>query len=611
MKSRIFIFLVVFLTMISGIIQGQTAMNSSSNWITDGENAIISTSDGNDVDVIYDNESKTYTIKTAIGLAWVAYVTNNDLTKDDNCPNFPEQKGFEGYIIKLNNDIVLNEGELNANSKQWTPIGKLNNRFAGSFDGANHVVRGLYINVDEDSNVSYVGLIGYAERYNTQSGADIIIKNIGIENSYIKVEAEECFVGSVVGLANTSVSCCYNTGAIEVSSTKKCCVGGIVGGVTSAMVSISYCYNTGFIQATSTNSGQADPLTVGGVAGGSSMQNSNCYNTGSIIGNGKNCFAGGIFGGGMYNISDCYNFGSVTTNGEGIVGSMVGYYQSGAAESLENCVVYEEIDAKKNIGAILQYSNTTTEFITEGETWEQFEQKIQAMDANAIVSAMNTAETWNKNAYIEKDYLYLPAIDDEPQPKIKIPYQENPEQPGDDEDEDQDNDKPGTIVKPIKYYNIYIDTVCPGLNVEVSKDVVQEGHQVSAYLTIQAECDTTGMRFEYKRGLFGYWKDLKELEGVQPGEYIIKNIYTDIYIRALDATLPEEEPTGIEDLEGIQAYAKEGSIYVYTPNREEVTIVSMSGAILKHEEQVGWQSYAVNRGIYIVRVGDKVFKLKN
>ncbi len=165
--------------------------------------------------------------------------------------------------------------------------------------------------------------------------------------------------------------------------------------------------------------------------------------------------------------------------------------------------------------------------------------------------------------------------------------------------------------RPIKYYNIYVDTICPGLDVETSKDVVAEGHQVSAYLTIQAECDTTGMRFEYKRGLFGYWQDLKDLEGVQPGEYIIKNIYTDIYIRALDATLPEEEPTGLDDLEGIQAYAKEGSIYVYTPNREEVTIVSMNGAILKHEEQIGWQSYTVNRGIYIVRIGDKVFKLKN
>ena len=184
------------------------------------------------------------------------------------------------------------------------------------------------------------------------------------------------------------------------------------------------------------------------------------------------------------------------------------------------------------------------------------------------------------------------------------------EEPGD-EDEDQGNTGIHKPQRPIKYYNIYIDTVCPGLNVEVSKDVVQEGHQVSAYLTIQSECDTTGMRFEYKRSLFGYWKDLKELEGVQPGEYIIKNIYTDIYIRALDATLPEEEPTGIENLEGVKAYAKDGSIYVYTPNREEVTIISMSGAIIKHEEHVGLQSYSVSRGIYIVRIGEKVFKLKN
>ena len=184
------------------------------------------------------------------------------------------------------------------------------------------------------------------------------------------------------------------------------------------------------------------------------------------------------------------------------------------------------------------------------------------------------------------------------------------EQPGDD-DEDQGNTGIHKPQRPIKYYNIYIDTICPGLDVEVSKDVVQEGHQVSAYLTIQSECDTTGMRFEYKRGLFGYWKDLKELEGVQPGEYIIKNIYTDIYIRALDATLPEEEPTGIEDLEGVKAYAKEGSIYVYTPNREQVTIISMSGTIIKHAEQVGLQSYNVSRGIYIVRIGEKVFKLKN
>ncbi len=206
----------------------------------------------------------------------------------------------------------------------------------------------------------------------------------------------------------------------------------------------------------------------------------------------------------------------------------------------------------------------------------------------------------------EKIYTFIM-----PDENVTVSAQFTKVEPPTDPDEGDEGDDIHHPQRPIKYYNIYVDTICPGLDVETSKDVVQEGYQVSAYLTIQAECDTTGMRFEYKRGLLGYWQDLKELEGVQPGEYIIKNIYTDIYIRALDATLPEEEPTGLDNLEGIQAYAKEGSIYVYTPNREEVTIVSMNGAILKHEEQIGWQSYAVNRGIYIVRVGEKVFKMKN
>lgn len=183
---------------------------------------------------------------------------------------------------------------------------------------------------------------------------------------------------------------------------------------------------------------------------------------------------------------------------------------------------------------------------------------------------------------------------------------------GSDKDEENDNDRPGHIERPAKYYNIYIDTVCPGLKLELSKDVVKEGGQVSVYLTVEEQCDTTGFAFEYKRGLFGRWEDLKPLEGVQPGEYIIKHIYTDIYIRALDAIVEEEEePTGIEDVEGVKVYAQDGNIYVYTPNRERVMIVSMNGALVKDAEQEGMQSYSVSRGIYIVRIGDKVFKIKN
>ena len=199
-------------------------------------------------------------------------------------------------------------------------------------------------------------------------------------------------------------------------------------------------------------------------------------------------------------------------------------------------------------------------------------------------------------------------IDNDGTPDTELPDGEIDLNPGDHDKPDGGNHGSGWD-KP-EYYNIYIDTVCPGLNVEVSRDMVKGGNEVSVYLTIQSECDTTGMRFEYKRGLFGWWDDLKPLEDVQPGEYVIKHIYTDIYIRALDATMPDDA-TGLEEVEGVKAYAQDGNIYVYTPNRMPVWIVSMTGAVLRNEEQVGLQAYdRLTRGIYIVRVGEQVFKIR-
>ena len=62
----------------------------------------------------------------------------------------------------------------------------------------------------------------------------------------------------------------------------------------------------------------------------------------------------------------------------------------------------------------------------------------------------------------------------------------------------------------------------------------------------------------------------------------------------------------------VKVYAKDGSIYVYTPNREEVVILNMTGAIVKSEEQVGLVQYdGLERGIYIIRIGDNIFKIKN
>ena len=165
------------------------------------------------------------------------------------------------------------------------------------------------------------------------------------------------------------------------------------------------------------------------------------------------------------------------------------------------------------------------------------------------------------------------------------------------------------VPDPISYYNIYIEDVCDGVEVSTSKQVVREGGSVSVYV----KKDTANYTFDnfkvyYKRSYYGTWDELKE--GTQPGEYPIKNIWNHIYIKA-EGAVEKEEPTGIESIEGVKVYTKDGSLYVQTPQREQVIIVSMSGAVVMNEEQIGLKQYhGLQPGIYIVRVGDKAYKLR-
>lgn len=162
---------------------------------------------------------------------------------------------------------------------------------------------------------------------------------------------------------------------------------------------------------------------------------------------------------------------------------------------------------------------------------------------------------------------------------------------------------------PISYYNIYVEDVCDGVEVTLSNNVVREGNSISVYV----KKDTVNYTFDnfkvyYKRSYYGTWDELKE--GTQPGEYPIKNIWTHIYIKAEGAE-EKEDPTGIESIEGVKVYTKDGSLYVQTPQREQVIIVSMSGAVVKNEEQIGLKQYhGLQPGIYIVRVGDRAYKVR-
>ena len=158
------------------------------------------------------------------------------------------------------------------------------------------------------------------------------------------------------------------------------------------------------------------------------------------------------------------------------------------------------------------------------------------------------------------------------------------------------------------YYNIQFENICEGVDASLSKGVVKEGNQVSVYIEVEEGYDAENLKVLFKRSLYGYWEEVEE--GVQPGEYIIYNVYTDIYVKVEGVEKIEEEPTGMFDIESTKVYAQNGNLYVYTSQPQEVMIITMNGTILKRERQEGLRSYPLPKGVYIICIGEERMKVR-
>lgn len=78
----------------------------------------------------------------------------------------------------------------------------------------------------------------------------------------------------------------------------------------------------------------------------------------------------------------------------------------------------------------------------------------------------------------------------------------------------------------------------------------------------------------------------------------------------VNITFKKKTPSGIDEIESVKVYARDGSLFVQTSQRKQVLIISMLGSVIKNDEQTGLkQYYGLNPGIYVVRVGDQVFKV--
>ena len=225
-----------------------------------------------------------YEIDNAGQLYWFAALVNgtNGLTQ-----NLSANAVLTADITVNTGDVANCGGTKQAGWKDWTPIvgNSYPNYYAGTFDGQNHTVSGLYFN---NSGVDNVGLFG-------ATGSSGKISKVGVVDSYfcgnervggvcgVKYGTmENCYSASTVSGANvvggvcgdncgsSQLINCYNTGAVNCSVSGGWYIGGVCGILNSG--TIQNCYSTGTVSGSHTS--------VGGVCGqtqGTSAKISNCY----------------------------------------------------------------------------------------------------------------------------------------------------------------------------------------------------------------------------------------------------------------------------------------------------------------------------------------------
>ena len=247
----------------------------------------------------YQAEASQFTLSKPAQLAGLAAIVNgtaDGIAKDS----------FNGKTVVLDADIVLNETAVtgpdeSGTQRNWTGIGAgpllgfVNGMpnyddtvyFDGTFDGAGHVVKNIYIyktnetGGDGTTGPTYGGYQGLF----TSLGSNAVVKNVGVEGGYIYGRV----VGGIAAHSHASATAvpqiigCFNSAVIQGNGASTRGAGGIFGGEEQyrgadnyrAGAYIANCYNKGAV-----NSAMGSP--AGGIAGAGSVQIYSCYNAGKV-----------------------------------------------------------------------------------------------------------------------------------------------------------------------------------------------------------------------------------------------------------------------------------------------------------------------------------------
>lgn len=313
---------------------------------TDVDSAEDAVLDGN----ASDQDMNTFRVSDAQGFKeWVDYV---------NAGNWST-----GCVLECDIDLSA----LTRGTSNWTPIGTDgDNPFDGTFDGNNHTITGLTLNLPSDSSLGFFGYIG---KYGT-------VKNLILENVEINGGS---YAGALAGYNLGNIISCSASGNIQgASGDTSSSVGGLIG---SNSGNVTACHFNGTVEGKN---------NVGGIIGSNDGIVIACYAKGTVTTESK---AGGIIGWTTHKLISCYFDGTVTggENSGGVVG-----YKSDFSSTGSNIInSYWGGNADKGIGGGASGDVTKVE---ESATWE-----TATSDMNAALEAENSE--WR---YVQGDDKTLP-----------------------------------------------------------------------------------------------------------------------------------------------------------------------------------------------------------
>lgn len=192
------------------------------------------------------NDNGYYVISSAAELAWFRDAVNN---------------GESAAKALVTADIDLGDYE-------WTPIAPTTAKtFTGEIIGCGHTVNGLYLN---QPSSNYLGLVGCIKGTSADSRARITGLTVhGYINGNMTLGGIAAYVTDHV-----AIDTCANYAEIHGAKSN---IGGIVGSLTRNTSTVSNCYNAGAIHAESYRGG-----IVGNLSSGCDAGISNVFNVGEI-----------------------------------------------------------------------------------------------------------------------------------------------------------------------------------------------------------------------------------------------------------------------------------------------------------------------------------------